>query len=308
MALGTHPTSLATVRIRSGPAAAVATVALAAVLGGCGGSDDSSPTTPTAASASARALGDHAYDLVERQVAIGPRPTGSAGARREVSLITRELRAAGLMPRVQHPLRNVVATLPGTGPGTVVVGAHYDTIDIPGFVGANDGASGVAVLLVLARSLPRPVFGRSVTFAFFDAEEAPPGTAFEAEGSAGSRQFVELARTGAQGSPPLEGIAALYLVDMVGDCDLAIPREENSDPGLYANLEGPAFGGTTGAVLDDHMPFIEAGVPAVDLIDFTYGPGGTPGAYWHTTQDTIDKVCPASLGQVASALAGALGS
>ena len=98
----------------------------------------------------------------------------------------------------------------------------------------------------------------------------------------------------------------MYLLDMVGDCSLQIPREANSDPDLYRRLHGPAFRGQTGPILDDTTPFLRAGVAAVDVIDFTYGPGGTPGAWWHTTQDTLDKVCPSSLGQVGRAVIGAL--
>jgi len=98
----------------------------------------------------------------------------------------------------------------------------------------------------------------------------------------------------------------MYLLDMVGDCNLQIPREANSDRALYERLHGPAFGGETGAVLDDTTPFQDAGIPAVDIIDFTYGPGGTPGAWWHTTQDNLDKVCASSLGQVGRALKSAL--
>ena len=94
--------------------------------------------------------------------------------------------------RVQHPFGNVVARIPGAEPGAVVVGAHYDTKDIPGFVGANDGASGVAVVLELARTLPRGLEGPSIYFVLFDAEESPRGESFESGGVRGSRQFVRL--------------------------------------------------------------------------------------------------------------------
>jgi glutaminyl-peptide cyclotransferase len=98
------------------------------------------------------------------------------------------------------------------------------------------------------------------------------------------------------------------LFDLVGDCELEIPLETYSDRGLYELFAEAAddqpldpFGGKTGPVLDDHIPFREAGVPAVDLIDFTYGPGPTPGEYWHTPEDTLDKVCPESLDAVGEA-------
>jgi hypothetical protein len=92
---------------------------------------------------------------------------------------------------------------------------------------------------------------------------------------------------------------------MVGDCDLAIPREANSDPGLYEQLAAAApdlFAGTTGAIVDDHVPFLEAGIPAVDVIDFRFGAGPPPGELWHTSGDDLDAVCPASLDAVGEAV------
>jgi Peptidase family M28 len=281
---------------------------------GCGGDGgDASARVQGSGELSAAA---HAFDPnrafrdLRAQVAIGPRTAGSAGSRREVGMIVSRLRGAGLRRiAVQRPHRNVVATLRGSAPGTIVVGAHHDTKDgIPDFVGANDGASGVAVLLELARVLPRPFPGPSLVLAFFDAEEARGSRPFEQDGTRGSRQFVRLARGSREGSPGLGGIRAMYLLDLVGDCDLQIPREPNSDRRLYRLLRGRAFGGETAPVLDDHIPFLRAGIPAVDLIDFSYGPGGTPGAYWHTPEDTLDKVCPGSLAAVGRPLIGALGA
>ena len=248
------------------------------------------------------------WDL-RAQVTIGPRPAGSPASRRAQRLIVERLHATGIRDvHIQRPYRNVVARIPGTEPGTVVVGAHYDTKDKPGFVGANDGASGVAVVLELARTLPSPLDGPSIDLVLFDAEEAPPGESFESGGDRGSRQFVRYARDGGkQGSPELASIRAMVLFDMVGDCDLDIPREANSDPDPYAAFAGAAdeesgsqapFVGEAAGVLDDHTPFIQAGVPAVDLIDFDYGPGPSPGAWWHTRADSLAHVCASSLGAV----------
>jgi hypothetical protein len=280
----------------------------ALLLGACGGDDGSTPVPPPARGAADRFDDRRAFADLRAQVAIGPRPAGSAGSRREVRLIAARLREAALEPIVQRPHRNVLATIPGREPGVVLVAAHHDTKGgIPGFVGANDGASGVAVLLELARALPRPLPGPAVMLVFFDAEEPRGDRPFEDDGSRGSRQLVELARAGGgQGAPPIDEIHALYLLDLVGDCDLRIPREGNSSPELYARLRGPAFGGESAAVLDDHVPFVEAGVPAVDLIDFDYGPGPPPGAWWHAREDRLDKVCPASLAEVGRAVIGAL--
>jgi Iap family predicted aminopeptidase len=283
----------------------LAGILAATLLFGCGGEEqvESEVDGIAAAFRSERAFAD-----LRAQVRIGPRPARSPGSRREVRLIVARLRAAGLEATVQRPHRNVVATIRGRDPGVVVVGAHHDTKDsIPGFVGANDGASGVAVLLELARVLPRPLPGSSVTLAFFDAEEARGDRPFVADGARGSAQFVRLAQAGgARSAPPLDQIRAMYLVDLVGDCDLELPREAYSSPELYERLRGPAFGGETGPVLDDHIPFRAAGIPAVDVIDFEYGPGPPPGAWFHTPEDTLDKVCPESLGQVGRAIIGAL--
>jgi Zn-dependent M28 family amino/carboxypeptidase len=283
----------------------LAGIVAATLLFGCGGEEGVEREADGAAGAfrSERAFAD-----LRAQVRIGPRPARSPESRREVRLIVARLRAAGLEATVQRPHRNVVATIPGRRAGAVVVGAHHDTKDsIPGFVGANDGASGVAVLLELARVLPRPFPGPSVVFAFFDAEEPRGSLPFATDGARGSSQFVRLARSGgAQGAPPLARIRAMYLLDLVGDCDLDVPLEENSSPPLYERLRGPAFEGETGPISDDHLPFLEVGVPAVDVIDFDYGPGAPPGAWFHTPEDTLDKVCPESLGQVGRAMIGAL--
>ena len=276
------------------------------LLAGCG-SDDSG------GSAASGFDSDRAFDDLQAQVDFGPRPAGSPAAHRTAEWIAGRMRDADLESvRIQSPWQNVVGTIPGSGPGTVVVGAHYDTKNgIPRFVGANDGASGVAVLLELARTLPRPLPGPAVQLVAFDAEEARDDRDFDVDGTRGSRQYVADARRGGRdGAVPLNQIRAMVLFDMIGDCDLRIPREANSDPALYglfadaaAERTGDAapFTGRTFAVSDDHVPFLEAGVPAVDLIDFDYGPGPTPGAYWHTPDDTVDRTCAESLGAVGEA-------
>jgi glutaminyl-peptide cyclotransferase len=277
---------------------------------GCGSSDGDRHSTEASAD---RFDAERAFADLERQVEIGPRPAGSDASRETAELIAQRLREAGIRDvAVQRPHLNVVGRIPGDEPGAVVVGAHHDTKDDAGedFQGANDNASGVAVVLELARALVPRVDGPSIHLAFFDAEEARGDRPFAEDGMRGSRQYVRYARRdGAQGSPPLADIRAMVLFDMVGDCDLEIPREANSDPRLYALFAGAAreldggdsaapFEGETGPIADDHIPFLEAGVPAVDLIDFEYGPGPSPGAWWHTPEDSLDKVCPESLAAV----------
>jgi glutaminyl-peptide cyclotransferase len=289
--------------------AACTSLALA-VLAGCGSGagDGSSTEAPATDFAAERAFAD-----LEAQVEIGPRPAGSRASRETAQLIAERLRDAAVRDvTIQRPHRNVVGRIPGDAAGAVVVGAHHDTKDDAGegFEGANDNASGVAVVLELARALAPRADGPSIHLALFDAEEARGHRPFTADGMRGSRQYVRYARRGgADGSPPLAEIRAMVLFDMVGDCDLEIPREANSDPRLYALFADAArelsggessapFEGQTGPILDDHIPFIEAGIPAVNLIDFEFGPGPSPGAWWHTPEDGLDKVCPESLAAV----------
>ena len=267
------------------------------------GSDDPDEAGPE------RFDAERAFEDLEAQVEIGPRPSGSAENEELVALLVAELKQAGAEDvRVQRPYRNVLATIPGAGEGTVVVGAHHDTKDIPGFLGANDGASGVAVVLELARVLATetPLDGPSVSIALFDAEEARGDRPFEVDGTRGSRQYVAYAEAGEQGSPALEDVNSMILFDLVGDCDLQIPLEANSDLAIFERFADAAreasgtdsaapFEGTTEAIGDDHVPFIEAGIPALDVIDFSFGGDARPGAYWHTTEDTLDRVCPESL-------------
>ncbi|MEZ5154827.1 MAG: M28 family peptidase [Solirubrobacterales bacterium] len=296
---------------RHRPRAAVCGLLAAALLalptGGCGNDTGSGPP----GYASDGFDGGRAFADLRAQVGLGPRPAGSAASRRLTADLARELRRAGVRDvRIQRPLRNVVGTIPGRGDGYVVLGAHHDTVrGIPGFAGANDGASGVAAVLELARALPNPMPGPSVAIALFDGEEALPGRDFDASGLRGSRQYLDYARSGRRGSPPIERIEAMVLLDMVGDCDLSVPREENSDEGLFAEFAAAdpgLFDGRTGGIDDDHTPFLEAGIPAVDLIDFTYGPGASPGDWWHTSDDDLGKVCPGSLDRIGGAVLEAL--
>ncbi len=234
--------------------------------------------------------------LLRWQVALGPRPSGSAPARRLATRMARLL-PGGRVERGPDGVRNVVGRLPGRRPA-IVVGAHYDTKDIRRNVGANDGASGVAVVVELARALrPTRVRGaREIRFVLFDAEESPAGsTDFLRDGLRGSRAYV--ARHGDQ-------VQRAIIVDMVGDADLAIPREAGSNARMWTWLRrsaarvgaGAAFPARTRSeILDDHTSFTEAGIPAIDIIDFTYPP-------WHTPRDTLDKVSPASLDLVGETL------
>jgi Zn-dependent M28 family amino/carboxypeptidase len=184
----------------------------------------------------------------------------------------------------------VVGHLPGRRPA-VLVGAHYDTKDLPGFVGANDGASGTATVVELSRALRagRRACEREVRFVLFDGEESPRGsTDFLRDGLRGSR---------AHAARHADALSAVIVIDFVGDRDLSLPREAGSDPALWARLRAAARAAgqirffpprTRGEIWDDHTPFARAGIPAIDLIDFDY-------PHFHRVSDTLDKVSPRSL-------------
>ncbi len=244
---------------------------------------------------------DRAWRSLRRQVAYGARPAGSPAARRLAGWARDQL-PAGRLERVPGGLANVVGTLPGRAPA-VVVAAHYDTKDMRGFVGANDGASGVAVVLELARALEgvrRPVDAPELRFVLFDGEETPDDDApFYSSGLRGSRAY---ARRHAG------DLRAVIVVDMVGDRRLEIPREDSSDPRLWAQLRAAARRkGTLGVfppatrstVLDDHTPFLRAGVPAIDVIDFEF-------PCWHKRCDDLSAVSRQSLDIVGETLADLL--
>jgi glutaminyl-peptide cyclotransferase len=273
-----------------------ATAVLAvAPLAGCGDDSSSAGTEGVGNRFDARA----AYALVKRQVEVGQRPAGSRQLRR-LAVELRPLLPDGRFEAIpgEPRLRNVVATLPGRRPG-IVVGAHYDTLVKPrGFVGANNGAAGTAVVIEAARALAAagpPAGAREVRFVLFDGEEPPAGLPEEGEdfyneGLRGSRAYVAAHPRRTQ---------AMVLLDYVGHKGLRLPREASSTPQLWERVmraservgaesyfsleEGPA-------IVDDHTPFLRAGVPAVDLIDWSY-----PG---HSLADGLDKISRRSLDAV----------
>lgn len=244
--------------------------------------------------------GARAFKDVQMQVEMGPRIPDSASHAKAVQWIRTELESAGWHVEIQsatamgHPIQNLLAYR-SDGPPQVLLGAHYDTRifasrdpdpskqtqPVPG---ADDGASGVAVLLELARSLPRDT--APIWLAFFDAEDNGeiPGWQW----LLGSEAFV---------AQMIARPKAMVLVDMVGDADLSLPMEANSDPALRTSIWQTASKLGHGDVFipqvkyrieDDHLPFIRAGIPSVDIIDLDY-------AYWHTTADTPEHVTAKSL-------------
>lgn len=241
---------------------------------GCGSGESTAGSVASASETRDRGRFDSAaaFELLVDQVERGPRPAGSPQSRALAEDLRREL-PRGRFQRVPGGLRNVVGIVEGRNPKRrVALGAHYDTKDIPGFVGANDGASGTAIVTQLARTIDRHELEPTVVFMLFDGEEAPrgvPDSQFYAAGLRGSRVAARKYRD----------LESMILLDFVGDRDLAIPRETNSDPGLWRQLRraaeraghGEVFPPGPGpTVTDDHTPFLERGVPAIDLIDFEF--------------------------------------
>src|SRR5215208_6052241 len=251
--------------------------------------------------------GERAYNDVQTQVGFGPRIPNSHGHTQVQEWMRAELESAGWQVEIQeseamgHSIENIIASRNDEHP-QIILGAHYDSrmfadsdpdpanhsMPVPG---ANDGASGVAVLLELARSLPEESV--PVWLVFFDAEDN--GNIEGWDWILGSREFVQNNAVQPQ---------AVVVVDMIGDSDLNIHKEYNSDPNLTNQIWNTAaslgfakqfINEYKFTVTDDHTPFLEAGFAAVDLIDFDY-------PYWHTSQDTPDKVSAESLRAVGETL------
>jgi glutaminyl-peptide cyclotransferase len=252
--------------------------------------------------------GVRAMRHVEAQVAFGPRATGTQASLRTGNYILEQLERAGWRTEVQPFLyqgvegRNLIGRAGSEGGPVFILGAHYDTRRVADqdandpeqpVLGANDGASGVAVLLELARVLDIGLVQGEVWLVFFDAED--DGGLDSWDWIVGSQFFVSQLQV----TPEYA-----VIVDMVGDASQDIYLEMNSDPTLQACLWNIADRLGYGeyfiaeyrhSMLDDHIPFLARGIPAVDMIDFDY-------PYWHTAQDTVDKVSPDSLERVGRVL------
>ena len=252
--------------------------------------------------------GGRAFEDLKHLVSFGPRPSGSPQLAKARAWMLSQLRQTGghveedsftaSTPIGQLDMTNLIVKYPGTGSNVVIVAGHYDTARIPGisFVGANDGASSAALLMELARALKGRKFPFSVWLVFFDGEEATQQWS-DTDSVYGSRHYVQ--KLSASGD--LSRVQAMILVDMIGDADLGIHREENSTrwlTGLVFHAAQKELGyskyflDSSQAIDDDHIPFVNAGVSAVDLIDFDYGPNNS---YWHTAQDTLQHCSPTSL-------------
>ena len=197
---------------------------------------------------------------------------------------------------------NILARLPGSQPGEIWICSHYDTYDTPGFVGANDGGSSTVVLLELARQLQSttPRQGQTVVLAWFDGEEKFPPLAWDdfTNSTFGSRSLAERMEKDGR----IQNISALILLDMIGDAQLGVLKETTSNSRLKRIMEEAAsvlgdpnlFVGQRD-IKDDHIHFRRRNVPAINLIDFNYGPAHS---YWHNQKDNLDHVSAESLGRI----------
>ncbi len=255
--------------------------------------------------------GARAMQYVKEIVAFGPRPLGSANHKKVEDFILAHLKGDDVeqdsftadTPEGRFPVRNIIAKFPGTKDGIIVIASHYDTnypLRNTSFIGANDGGSSSALLLEFASQLRgKKRDGYGVWLVWDDAEEAiKPDTemAFEKDSLYGISHLAE--KWQADGT--LKNIKTFLLADMVGDADLNIERDTNSTPWLEDVVYEAAtrlgyqshFFARTMAVTDDHIPFVKRGVACADFIDFNYGYNDV---FWHTTQDTVDKLSSKSL-------------
>jgi glutaminyl-peptide cyclotransferase len=266
--------------------------------------------------------GTRAFEHVRHLVEIGPRVPASDGIHQTQAYITGQLKSYGCAVEEKDfkatssllgeiPMKNIVVKIPGASPKIILLATHYDTVRLANFVGADDSGSGTGTLLEIARLLCTRTEKPALTtwIAFFDGEEAQGNWASKEDikwslenATFGSREMAaEMALSG-----DLKNTRAMILTDMIGPSDLRIKRDTTSTPWVQKTLwttahrlgyqkefvdEDYAVGG------DDHFSFIKRGVPAYDIIDFD-----VQDFYWHTTQDTLDKVDPRSLAIVGHTL------
>jgi hypothetical protein len=278
-----------------------------------GAASDRKPTAAHVAAASPEQApvafnASRAMQYVKEIVGFGPRPVGGVNHKKVEDYILSHLKGIDVerddfevtASEGRFPVHNIIAKFPGTKDGIIVIASHYDTnwpLKDVNYVGANDGASSSALLLEIANQLRgQKRDGYSVWLLWDDAEESMRLPWYDPESLYGVRHLAD--KWQADGT--LKKIKAFILEDMIGDADLNILRDTNSTPWLQDLLLQAAtaagyqshFFGLQGAEIDDHIPFVQHGVPAIDIIDTEYGYNDV---FHHTTQDTIDKLSPKSL-------------
>jgi glutaminyl-peptide cyclotransferase len=258
---------------------------------------------------------NRAWEHLRQLVSLGPRPSGSPAIEQSRRYIKEQLAAAGLTaveqswvddtPAGKLPMVNLIARMPGARKDRIVIAGHYDTKRFTRFrfVGADDGGSSAAFLIELARALKERRNAFTIELLFLDGEEAVNEIWAGTDNTYGSRHYVEAARR--DGS--LGSLKALVLVDMIGDRNLRIKRDTYSTPWLTDLIWDaarrqkldPYFVPASTQIEDDHLPFLQAGVPSVDIIDLEY-------EQWHTAGDTLDAVGARSLQIVGDVVVAAL--
>jgi hypothetical protein len=257
--------------------------------------------------------GQRAFQHVSDLVNIGPRTAGTDGNHRAQDYIISRLKEFGCSvdpesfhtptPLGDMDMRNIVAKIPGTSPDIVLFLTHYDTKRLQNFVGADDGGSSTGLMLELARLLCARKNALTVWIAFLDGEEAFNFQWQDPDNTYGSRELA--ARMALSGD--LARTKAVILADMIGSKDLRIKRDANSTSWLTDMVwttasrlgYGNVFISSETSVEDDHVPFLRRSIPAVDIIDLEI-------PYWHTSQDTLDKLSPRSLAVVGHVLMAVL--
>jgi glutaminyl-peptide cyclotransferase len=252
-------------------------------------------------------LGKEAYKLTGEIVAFGPRPPGSPELEKVREWIRLYIEKNGLTmqkrpfmartPKGMKQMVNLSYVIPGVQKkGLVVLMAHYDSklfTDIQ-FVGANDAASSVALLLTLTKPIQKAQLPYDVQVVFVDGEEAIVDWTFH-DSLYGSRQMAQDVRG--------VDIKAVIVVDMIADKDLSYIRSRNVDEKLLSYFEksleemnqSQKMETQWSYVMDDHTPFVEIGIPTLHIMDFTFGGKKQPGKFWHTEQDNMENISAESL-------------
>ncbi len=290
----------------------------AATCGQQGASEKAKPVQPSlklTAVAPPPELGQRAYDHVANLVAFGPRYTGSKGWQKGLDYIATTLASTtGLEPERDRwkdqthgiTFENIYLTIPGRSPHRILIACHHDTKKTVGhdndshnfeFVGANDSGSGVGLLLALAEVLAKQKTEATIQLAFFDGEESIPYDWDVHQALFGSKHFVAREKERELEPGYNSKLRAMVLLDMVGAVDLEIDEETLSDDELvdifrsaaYACGHQKIFFQERMQITDDHVPFLDAGIPAIDLIDLVDNP------QWHTKEDTLEHISARSL-------------
>jgi glutaminyl-peptide cyclotransferase len=246
---------------------------------------------------------------------LGPRPDGSPAIAKLRAMIKEELAGRGCeiisdkftaqTPDGPVPMENIIAKFPGKSGRAIAVTGHYDTLRMPRFVGANDGGSSTGFLLELAAALQSAARTDDIYIVFFDGEEAFHKWS-DADSLYGSRHLAE--KWSQDGTNPR--LKALINVDMIGDKNLIVLYDDSSAASVRKLIwdtadslgYSQAFPRKDSSVEDDHIPFLKAGVRAVDLIDFQ-----SQDTFWHTPQDTMDKLSPRSFEVIGAVVMKSIG-